>query len=120
MQVVRLCGLLGTLSTRTFFRFAIFILYCISNELSFLLTTLTANATENMSSPQEIATAFIQHYYATLGTNPDALAGLYVSAALFVPGRPLEFAFANTNASPAHASATCVHLFPRGQAAHGA
>ena len=31
-----------------------------------------------MSSPQEIATAFIQHYYATLGTNPDALAGLYV------------------------------------------
>lgn len=96
------------------------ILYCISNELSFLLTTLTANATENMSSPQEIATAFIQHYYATLGTNPDALAGLYVSAALFVPGRPLEFAFANTNASPAHASATCVHLFPRGQAAHGA
>jgi hypothetical protein len=32
-----------------------------------------------MSSPPEIAKAFITHYYQTLDTNPDALAGLYVS-----------------------------------------
>mmetsp|Transcript_28580 Transcript_28580/g.36949 ORF Transcript_28580/g.36949 Transcript_28580/m.36949 type:complete len:125 (+) Transcript_28580:19-393(+) len=36
-----------------------------------------------MSSPSEIATAFIQHYYQTLNTNPDALAGLYQPTSVF-------------------------------------
>ena len=30
-------------------------------------------------SAEEIATAFIQHYYTTLNANPSGLAGLYVS-----------------------------------------
>jgi hypothetical protein len=30
-------------------------------------------------SAEEVATAFIQHYYSTVDTNPSALAGLYVS-----------------------------------------
>jgi hypothetical protein len=29
-------------------------------------------------SGEEIAAAFIQHYYSTLDSNPPALAGLYV------------------------------------------
>jgi menaquinone-dependent protoporphyrinogen IX oxidase len=32
-------------------------------------------------SAQEVATAFVQHYYTTMDSNPSALASLYVSAA---------------------------------------
>lgn len=32
-----------------------------------------------MSSPEDIANAFVNHYYTTLNSNPQALAGLYVS-----------------------------------------
>jgi hypothetical protein len=35
-----------------------------------------------MSSPEDIANAFVNHYYTTLNSNPQALAGLYVSVVL--------------------------------------
>lgn len=31
-------------------------------------------------SAEDIAVAFVNHFYSTLGSNPAALAGLYVSA----------------------------------------
>lgn len=40
--------------------------------------TTSKKKKQSMANPSEIATAFIQHYYQTLDTNPDALAGLYV------------------------------------------
>mmetsp|Transcript_950 Transcript_950/g.3122 ORF Transcript_950/g.3122 Transcript_950/m.3122 type:complete len:123 (-) Transcript_950:247-615(-) len=33
-----------------------------------------------MTDPSEVARAFVQHYYQTYDSNPDALAGLYTEA----------------------------------------
>lgn len=35
-------------------------------------------------SAEEVAAAFVNHYYSTLGSNPSALMGLYVSYYLLV------------------------------------
>jgi hypothetical protein len=57
-----------------------------------------------MSSPEDIANAFVNHYYTTLNSNPQALAGLYVSIDPFNPLLPQPL-----TPSRLHHLATTIH-----------
>ena len=64
-----------------------------------------------MTDPSEIAKAFVGHYYQTYQTNPDALAGLYVSSGFVSTDWPeLDSPRRNTNAARARSAHLALFL----------